>query len=186
MATPTKLTFEKFLRLPDDDKTYELSEGELLVPPSPLPSHNIARRRLTQALNSFVESNKLGLVLDGTHFRLNANTVRRPDVAFLSVEQLKNFNFDRSPVDDPPTLAIEVISAGDSAQDMLLKVHQYRASGSSAVWVFYPALALAVVYDANGTREVHGMLHENALFEARTFSLSLAEIFDPDYTHYLS
>ena len=186
MATPNKLTFEEFLRLPDDDKSYELSEGELLVPPSPSPSHNIVRRRLTQALNSFVESNKLGLVLDETDFRLSANTVRRPDVAFLSAERIKNFNFERSPIEGAPTLAIEVISPSNSAQDMLLKVHQYLASGSSAVWVFYPALALVVVYDANGTREVQGMLHENALFEARTFSLSLAEIFDPDYTHYLS
>jgi Uma2 family endonuclease len=35
MSTTTRLSFEEFLRLPDDDNSYELNEGELLVTPSP-------------------------------------------------------------------------------------------------------------------------------------------------------
>jgi Uma2 family endonuclease len=182
MSTTTRLSFEEFLRLPEDGNSYELNEGELLVTPSPTPFHNIVRIRLTLAIKSFVKSHDLGLVLDETDFRLAPNTVRRPDVAFLSRQMLKGFDCDRSPIEGAPTLAIEIISPGNSAQDMLLKVHQYIDAGCQAVWVFYPLLSLVVVHNAAGMHEVKGVLEEQVLFGASKFTLSLAEIFDRDYT----
>jgi Uma2 family endonuclease len=182
MSTTTRLSFEEFLRLPDDDNSYELNEGELLVTPSPTPFHSVVRIRLTLAIKSFVKSHDLGLVLDETDFRLAPNTVRRPDVAFLSRQMLKGFDFDRSPIEGAPTLAIEIISPSNSAQDMLLKVHQYIDAGCQAVWVFYPLLSLVAVHNATGMHEVKGVLEEQVLFGASKLTLSLAEIFDRDYT----
>ena len=182
MSTATRLSFEEFLRLPDDDNSYELNEGELLVTPSPTPSRNVVRIRLTLAIKSFVKGHDLGLVLDETDFRLAPNTVRRPDVAFLSRQMLKGFDFDRSPIEGAPTLAIEIISPSNSAQDMLLKVHQYIDAGCQAVWVFYPLLSLVVVHNATGMHEVKGVLEEQVIFGASKLTLSLAEIFDRDYT----
>jgi Uma2 family endonuclease len=180
MVTTTKMTFEEFLQLPDD-RRYELNEGELLVTPSPTPYHNIVRSRIKEALTAFVRSHRLGLVLDESDFHLGGDTVRRPDIAFLATTQLQGFNLHRSPVEGAPTLAIEVISPSNSAEDILLRVHQLLASGSSSVWVFYPGLALAVIHDPQGTHEVRGTLQESKLFGGRTFNLSLAEIFNQDY-----
>ena len=182
MSTATRLSFEEFLRLPDDDNSYELNEGELLVTPSPTPSHNVVRIRLTLAIKSFVKGHDLGLVLDETDFRLAPNTVRRPDVAFLSRPMLQGFDCDRSPIEGAPTLAIEIISPSNSAQDMLLKVHQYIDSGCQAVWVFYPLLSLVAVHNATGMHEVKGLLEEQVIFGASRLTLSLSEIFDRDYT----
>src|SRR5579859_5101315 len=180
-TTTTRMTFEEFLQLPDD-RRYELNEGELLVTPSPTPYHNIVRSRIKEALTAFVRSNRLGLVLDESDFRLGGDTVRRPDVAFLSTTQLRGFNLHKSPIEGAPTLAIEVISPSNSAEGMLLKVHQLLEAGSSSVWVFYPGLALVAIHDTQGTREVQGTLQESTLFGGRTFNLSLVEIFDQDYT----
>lgn len=182
MATTTaKMTFEEFLQLADD-RRYELNAGELLVTPSPSPYHNIVRSRIKEALTVFVRSHRLGLVLDESDFHLGGDTIRRPDVAFLSVTQLQGFNLHKSPVEGAPILAIEVISPSNSAEDILLKVHQLLEAGSSSVWVFYPGLVLVVIHDTQGTREVQGTLQESALFGGRTFSLSLVEIFGQDYT----
>ncbi len=182
MATTTiKMTFEDFLQLPDD-RRYELNEGELLLTPSPTPYRNIVRSRIREALTAFVRSHRLGLVLDESDFHIRGDTVRRPDVAFLSTTQLQGFNLHKSPVEGAPALAIEVISPSNSARDVLLKVHQLLEAGSAAVWVFYPGLATVVIHDAQGTREVQGILQESALFGGRTFDLSLDKIFDQDYT----
>jgi len=144
MATTTRMTFEQFLQLPEDDMNYELNEGELLVTPSPTPYHNIARLRLAQALNLFVSDHRLGLVLDGTDFRLGPNTGRRPHVAFLSARRFSGLNLHQSPVEGAPTLAVEIISPTNSALDMMRKVHQYlNAAECQVVWVLYPLLNFA-------------------------------------------
>ena len=44
-----------------------------------------------------------------------------------------------------PDLAIEIVSPGDRAADLLLKVAQYLAGGTKAVWL-YPNTRLAYRY----------------------------------------
>jgi Uma2 family endonuclease len=182
MSSTTKLTFADFLQLPADENRYELNEGELFATPAPTPYHNIVRYRIRSRLTSFVEAHHLGMILDESDFRLSANTVRGPDVAFLATQQLAGLDMQRSPVEVAPTLAVEIISPGNSASDMLEKVHQYLAGGSHAVWVFYPTLKLVAVHDAHGIREVSGTLEETNPFSGFTFTASLPEMFNEDGT----
>lgn len=129
-----------------------LDEGQLIAEPSPAFRHNRIRSRIARHLEDFVQAHKLGVVTIENDFRLNTDTVRNPDIAFVN-EQLSGMDVDRSPVDGVPHLAIEVISPGNSAQDMLKKVHQYLNAGCQAVWVFYPNLKVVEVHDSGGTRE---------------------------------
>jgi len=183
MAIITKLSFEEFLQLPDEPgKCFELDEGELVVEQSPAFRHNRIRSRISRHLEDFVQAHQLGLVTIENDFRLNADTVRNPDIAFVTNEQLSRMDVDRSPVDGVPDLAIEVISPGNSAQDMLKKVHQYLDAGCKAVWVFYPNLKVVEVYDASGIREVAPPkdLREGNLFPGHAYSLPLDAVFDDD------
>ncbi|HLJ90784.1 MAG TPA: Uma2 family endonuclease [Candidatus Angelobacter sp.] len=185
MSTSTRLTFDEFLLLPDNDERYELTEGELLVTPSPSPLHNIVRYRLRHALTFYVSTHHLGLVLDETDFRLAPTTVRKPDIAFLRNDQLQGFDLRKSPIEGSPTLAVEIISPSNSAQDMLLKVHQYLDAGSKLVWLLYPELRRAVIHDQNGIHELSGILEvkDREILDAPTsFSISLADLFNDDYT----
>ncbi len=182
-TTTTKLSFEEFQRLQEtagNTVHYELDEGNLLVAPSPAPRHNIVRYRLRRALTDFVQMNHLGLVLDETDFRLSENTVHKPDLAFIAQERMAAFDPDHSPIECAPSLAVEIISPTNLAQDTLKKVHQYLAVGSKAVWLFYPALQLVEVHDSAGIREVSGSqtMHEEKLFPGLKFSVSLAALFD--------
>ncbi len=185
MGTTSKLSLEEFQTLQDaaeETIRYELDEGELIATPSPTSRHNIVRYRLRRALTDFVQTNKLGLVLDETDFQLASNVVRKPDVAFILKERIHALDLEHSPLVGAPDLAVEVISPSNFAQDTVKKVRQYIASGSYAVWLVYPALRLIEIHDAMGVRDVTepAPLTERRLFSGLEFSLSLTVLFDND------
>ena len=64
MATKTLLTVEDYLALEEPACTrYELSEGELIVTPSPNYYHNDIRDELNGRMRSFVKARGLGGVV---------------------------------------------------------------------------------------------------------------------------
>jgi len=185
MGTTTKLTYEEFLQLPEEPgKHFELDGGELIVEPSPTFRHNKIRDRISRHLGDFVSAHRLGAVTIENDFRLAPDVVRNPDVAFVAIEPLSRMDIDRSPIEGAPTLAIEVVSPGNSAQDMLTKIHQYLDAGCQAVWVFYPNLKLVEIHDVQGTQEVAvpASLQENRLFAGHSYSLPLSAVFEEDIT----
>jgi Uma2 family endonuclease len=182
-TTTAKLSFEDFQRLQDaaeETVRYELDEGELIFTPSPTYRHNLVSFRLRRVLAAFVEAHQLGVVTGEVDFLLAANTVRKPDIAFIARDQMKGFDPDRSPIECPPSLAVEVISPSNLAQDTLKKVHQYLAAGSHAVWLIYPPLKVIEIHDRDGIRGVteQDPFLETQLFPGLEFSLSLTALFD--------
>jgi Uma2 family endonuclease len=183
MSTTTRLTFEEFEKLPEQEGAhYELDEGELLMEPSPTYFHNVVRGRVAQRLAEFVDAHKLGHVIEEMDFRLSPDTVRNPDVAFVTLDHLRAIDINRSPADGAPALAIEVISPSNLAQDISKKVSQYLAAGSSAVWIVYPTLGAVEIHDPDGIRRVKApeSLTEDKPFGGRKFELNLTPLFaDP-------
>ena len=181
MGTITRLTFAQYEKLPEKEGTrYELDEGTLLREPSPALRHNLIRQRIAEQLTRFVRSHQLGVVVEEMDFRLGSDTVRNPDVAFISADHLRHIDPDQSPAEGAPALAVEVISPSNLAQDTAKKVRQYIDSGSSAVWLVYPALRLIEIHDGRGARRITEPepLEESRLFAGLKFSLSLTALFD--------
>jgi len=97
--------------------------------------------RISNLLSNFVGSRRLGVVYTGdTGFVLarQPDTVRGPDVAFLSNERERETKDARPYIPGAPDLAIEVISPGDRTREVLGKVSDYLAAGSRLVWVVTP------------------------------------------------
>jgi len=161
---------------------YELDEGELIVEPSPTFRHNRIRGRIAGRLSDFVRRYRIGEITVEMDFRLGPDTVRNPDVAYVTLDHLRAIDVDRSPVDGAPALAIEVISPSNLAQDMLKKVKQYLSAGSLVVWVVYPALHLVEVHTSTGVLHVKepDSLINKTLFGGHEFSLSLVDLFSND------
>lgn len=181
MSVITKLTFEEFLALPEEPgKRFELDHGELIVEPSPTFRHNAIRNRIARHLEDFVLAHGLGRITVENDFRLGPDVVRNPDVAFIENETFSRMDVDTSPIEGVPNLAVEVVSPGNSAQDMLTKVHQYLDAGCQAVWVFYPKLKIVEIYDISGIREVAApaSLNEEKIFGGHKYSLPLTAVFD--------
>jgi Uma2 family endonuclease len=177
MSTTTKLTFEQYEQLPEQEGTiYELDEGELLMEPSPALRHNLIRQRITMELMRFVEEQNLGIVVEEIDFRLNRDTVRNPDVAFIAAPHLEHVDFDHSPIDGAPALAVEVVSPSNRAEDMARKTHQYLDAGCRSVWIFYSTLRLVEVHKAGSVLHVREpeALKDEDLFPGWSLSLSYA------------
>ena len=147
MTTKTLLTVEEYAVLDEPEGVrYELSEGELIVTPSPNFFHNRSRDEFNARLRAFVKGGKFGEVVSEMDFKLLGETVRRPDVAFISADRLRSIILEQNPLPVAPDLVIEIVSKNDRAADLLLKVSQYLAAGAKAVWLFYPNTRLAYRY----------------------------------------
>src|SRR5215831_17533604 len=91
MATRTLITLEEYEALPETENgiEYELSNGELIVLASPTLFHNRMRDDILERFRVFLRQHPhLGEVTSETNFRLAANTVRRPDIAFVGAAKL--------------------------------------------------------------------------------------------------
>jgi Uma2 family endonuclease len=187
MATKTLLTVEEYAALEEPEGVrYELSEGELIVTPSSSFFHNEIRDELNARLRAFVKSQKLGGVTSETDMKLAHDVVRRPDVAFISAERLRGIDRHKVPVPLSPDLVIEIVSENDRADDLILKVTQYLAAGTRAVWLLYPNTRLAYRYVPGKLEpEVRSADAGHAFDEPELlpgFSLPLAEILQHGYS----
>ena len=154
------LTADEVFAMPNTKFGVELVKGELIrkMPTGILPGIIVAR--LAAALSVFVRQRKLGEVLGaetGFKLQLNPDTLRAPDVSFLSREkflQVKNISKFFS---GAPDLAIEVISPSETFQDVQEKIEEYLAAGVPLIWIIRPKQLTITVYRPNRELKV---LHE--------------------------
>lgn len=135
---------------------------------------------LIRLIGTFAEDNDLGIVLssDGA-LRIIPQQVRVPDVAFLSWNRFPDRKLPREKVPDLcPDLAVEVLSEGNTPEEMQRKLAEYFAGGSRLVWYIDPAQRTAEVYTAvNQQRHIpaDGVLDGGDVLPG--FQVSLAELF---------
>ena len=68
---------------------------------------------------------------------------RRPDIAWLTDEQIDRLTYDSK---DVPAFVIEVISTNDQINRVEQKMDDYRAAGVQVVWHVFPLLGKVHVY----------------------------------------
>lgn len=125
----------------------ELVDGVLVEKPMGYYEARLAMC-LGGLLDSFCTTHDLGIVLgaDAT-LRLAPGLVRLPDVSFLAWEHFPNRELPAEPMPDlAPDLAVEVLSAGNTAAEMERKLHEYFAAGVRLVWYAYPEQRTVHVY----------------------------------------
>lgn len=158
--SPALMTADELLQIPD--KHVELVRGVLVVREPPGLRHGRIALELGRRLADHVQANRLGRVYVESGFKLasDPDTVRGPDIAFLSQNRLP----DPEPVGYPalaPDLVVEVLSPSDRPGDVLGKVADWLSAGSRLVWVIDPERRVARIYRADGTEDI--VAAENAL-----------------------
>src|SRR5277367_3771194 len=126
MSARTLLTFEQFEHLPDDGLTHQLLEGELISAPPFRVRHVVVRENLADALRSFVEERRFGVVYVRAAFKLSSRTWLRPDVSFVRTEQIERSDPDGY-YDGSLAIAIEVASESNTAAELDRKMELYFA-----------------------------------------------------------
>src|SRR3989304_1041101 len=148
MSTKTLLTGEDLWKIVANGSRYELSRGEL-VPMTPVGfQHSAIVGRLGKFLSIYVDEKRLGIVGMEGGFKLNRapDTLRAPDIHFVSKERLAKEGITEKFADYPPDLAGEVLSPEDTASKIQKKVEEYLAGGVPLVWVVDPTNQKVTVY----------------------------------------
>ena len=150
MLTTSKLvTADELLHMPDDGWRYELLEGWLVKMAPAGRVHSRYAGRTGFRLCQYVEAHKLGEVsATGTGFILatDPDTVRAPDVAFVSRERIEEVEETPGYWPFAPDLAVEVISPNDTYTEVESKVFQWLDAGTRAVVVVDPWRKSVTVY----------------------------------------
>ena len=150
------MTAEELLRLNLPDKRTELVRGVLVVREPAGYQHGDVAMRLAAAIYTHVEAHELGRVFAAeTGFTLarNPDTVRAPDVAFISTARLPDPP-PRGFAELAPDLAVEVLSPDDRPGEVLAKVADWLNAGARLVWVVDPLRVIARVYRADGSESM--------------------------------
>ncbi len=144
MSTKARLmTAEAFFELPDDGFRYELVRGELRHMSPPGEEHGIIAMDLGTSLNVHVKAKGLGRAYTETGFKLSSDpdTVRAPDVAFVSRQRLEEVGEVIGYWPGAPDLAVEVVSPGDSYSEVEEKVVTWLNADSRMVLIVDPRRA---------------------------------------------
>jgi Uma2 family endonuclease len=130
-----------------DKRLYELVDG-ILVEKDMGMREALVGKKAARCLDDFVEARSLGVVFpaDGP-IRLRVGHIRIPDVGFVSWERIPGERMLDEPIlDAVPNLAVEVVSKGNTKEEMAQKLKDYFKAGVELVWYIYPRKACAEVY----------------------------------------
>ena len=183
LAMPKLVTAEEFAMIPECDGTrLELVNGEVKeLPPSPMPIHGSTQMNAGLALGGFVRPRRLGAAFTETGFLISRNpdTVRMPDVAFVSVDKLPGDRPPDSYFPFAPDIAVEVETRSDTPSAARARALMWLDAGSALVWMLFTESRSATVYRADGTIT---RLGENDILDAAPvldgFSVKVSEFFD--------
>lgn len=131
---------EEFYALPEADSREELYRGQIIREPLPSFGHGALAVRIASLLDAWVRPRGLGQVVDHSGFVLarNPDTVRGPDVAFVSRDRLEEGTAAGPFFEGAPDLAVEVRSPSDGTGELGAKAREYLRAGAQEVWIVDP------------------------------------------------
>jgi Uma2 family endonuclease len=148
------VTAEELWDMPDvPGKRFELVDGEVIEVSPAGDLHMAIVEIVYKRLDRFVEQHNLGLVrFDGLGYviRRAPDQVRVPDASFVAWDRVPDPRPSARFWEGPPTLAVEVVSPSDRANDIQERVQDYLDAGTRLVWVLWPSRRALTVYDADG------------------------------------
>jgi Uma2 family endonuclease len=142
-------TAEELIRIPDDGFRYELVRGELRRMTPAGNVHGRVAMNVALSLAQYVKAHNLGIVYAAeTGFRLatDPDTVRAPDVAFVSRERVEAVGEVEGYWPEAPDLAVEVISPNDSHVEVEEKILDWLEAGTKMVLAVNPRGCSVTLY----------------------------------------
>lgn len=160
LTSRVPMTAEEFFdwaqRPENRDRHYELERGEVVEVARPGERHGYLCLNLGRILGNYTFqrgqgyacSNDTSLILER-----DPDTVRGPDVVlYTQVRRYDDLRVRWS--DEPPTLAVEVLSPNDRWGTMTRRIAQFLQRGVAMVWLVDPEGRTLTVYRANQLPQV--------------------------------
>ena len=154
LTTHRLMSADELLANPVPHARTELVRGRLIVREPAGYEHGLVASRILVAIATFVERHALGHVLaaeTGFTLRRAPDTVRAPDVAYVSGARVPPAAMRRGFPALAPDLAVEVVSPGDRPHETREQVRDWLDAGTHVVWVIDPIRRTARVHRADGS-----------------------------------
>jgi Uma2 family endonuclease len=154
--------FWEFCQLPENqNRHWELVEGEIREMTPAGGEHGEVAGGFFGFIWNFVREKKLGRVTAAeTGFILYKNpdprgkdTVRAPDVGFVSIERAPE-PLPSQFVPVVPDLVVEVVSPTDRAEDVEEKINLYLKYGVQLIWVAYSVTRTIMVHTPSSVKRL--------------------------------
>lgn len=138
---PKLVTAEELLEMDSRDIKGELIRGVFCEKMSTGAEHGEILGFLMTGMISFVRPRRLGRVIggdSGVFLEKGPDTVREPDIAYISAEKLPLGVRVRGYLEDIPDLLAEIISPSDRPAQINDKTRMWLSYGVRMVWEVYP------------------------------------------------
>ncbi len=176
------LTAEDLLELHSKGIKGELIRGVFCETVSTGIEHGEIAINFAGEMRSFVRPKKLGRVFasdSGIRLENGPDTVREPDVGFISAERLPLGTRVTTYSEVVPDLVVEVVSPSNSVREMYDRAHMWLHHGVIIVWVADPDTRTVDVYRQDGT--IATLSEDDTLDGAPVlpgFTLPVREVFE--------
>jgi Uma2 family endonuclease len=178
-AAKTLLTVEDFDNYPfEEDKRYELDEGEMIEMTRPAYRHNRIVQNLNAELVFYFRKTRIGEVLNPENlYAISPTTRLAPDVAVILGDRRQDL-WDAKVIHIVPDIAAEVLSPSETPRTIHRKLKHYFRAGVKEVWIIDSETREAEIW-TGPTLPENTLTQSDALTSPLLpgFSLSLEDLF---------
>lgn len=144
LATTTGLTYDDFVKLPDDGKRYEIIDGELFVNAAPVPRHQDIVGNIYFALRVWFKANGGKVFVSPLDVVFDEYNIVEPDVIAINPARMAILG-DKN-LQGAPSLVVEVLSDGSRRNDEIKKRKLYDQGGVDEYWIVDPEIEQVKIY----------------------------------------
>lgn len=153
------LTADDLLRLHSRGIRGELTRGVLHETMASGVEHGEIVMHLGRHLGNFIAPQRLGRVIgsdSGVRLERDPDTVREPDIAFISAKRMPLSERVSGYSEIVPDLVVEIVSPSDDSEDVFNKARMWLSYGVRLVWVVHPETRSVDVHRSAEPVEVIG------------------------------
>lgn len=142
----TRLTYDDFLRFPDDGQRHELIDGEHYVTPTPVLRHQRLLGRLHLSIADYLRLHtECGeVLLSPFDIVFSKWDVVEPDLMFIAGDQ-SDILTEKNIV-GAPALVVEILSPSTRKRDQTLKLRLFEKYGVGEYWMLDPDRNIVMIH----------------------------------------
>lgn len=155
--------------LPDDNKRYEIVDGELYVSRQPHWHHQFVGNQVWELLQNWSRQTKAGMANSAPGVIFDPEDDVAPDVVWISRERMATALQPDGKLHSAPELVVEVLSPGltNERRDREAKLKLYSQRGVLEYWIVnWPERSVEIYRRDEAVLKLHSKLYEGDVLES--------------------
>jgi Uma2 family endonuclease len=178
VQTPSSLTLEKFLTLPETKPASEYVDGKILQKPMPKARHSRLQGKLINTINEVTEAPRIAYAFPELRCTFGGRSII-PDIAVLWWQNIQ-LDENREPLDNvlsAPDWTIEILSPDQSANRVTGNILHCLKHGCSLGWLADPGDRSILLLQPNQQPELRYGQDTLIVLEGIDLTLTVEHIF---------